>query len=112
MSDAFVWFHHNSENGRESEAFYQKLLGWGSSEGPGGMTMLAVEKGPFAATGEKYGETPAWIPFVQVTNVDAATEKAVKLGAKIVREKSRGPAGEFSVVSDPAGASIALWQKA
>jgi len=42
------------------------------------MTMLAVEKGPFAATGEKYGNTPAWIPFVQVQDVDAATATATK----------------------------------
>ncbi len=112
MSEAFVWFHHNSDNHNESKDFYGRLLGWKSSEGPGGMTMLAVEKGPFAATGEKYGDASGWIPFVQVDDVDAATKKAVKLGGTIVRDKAKGPAGEFSVVRDPSGAAIGLWQKA
>jgi predicted enzyme related to lactoylglutathione lyase len=112
MSEAFVWFHHSSEGGNESRDFYGQLLGWKSSEGPGGMTMLAVEKAPFAGTGEKYGDASGWIPFVQVDDVDAATKKAVKLGGKIVRDKAQGPAGEFSVVRDPSGAAIALWQKA
>lgn len=76
------------------------------------MTMLAVEKGPFAATGEKYGDAPGWIPFVQVDDVVAATRKATKLGGTILRDKAKGPAGEFSVVRDPSGAAIALWQKA
>jgi predicted enzyme related to lactoylglutathione lyase len=112
MSDGFVWFHHGSDDRNESKDFYAKLLGWTASEGPGGMTMLAVEKGPFAAAGEKYGDAAAWIPFVQVQDVDTATKKAVKLGGRVIREKAKGPAGEFSVVRDPGGAAIGLWQKA
>jgi uncharacterized protein len=112
MSEAFVWFHHSSEHRSQSRDFYGELLGWKSSEGPGGMTMLAVEKEPFAGTGEKYGDASGWIPFVQVDDVDAATQKAVTLGATIVKARARGPAGEFSVVRDPSGAAIALWQKA
>jgi uncharacterized protein len=111
MADAFVWFHHNSAD-RKATDFYGKLFGWAASDGPGGMTMLAVEKGPFAATGEKYGEAPGWIPFVLVQDVDAATQKALKLGATVVKDRTKGPAGDFSVVRDPSGASIALWQKA
>jgi predicted enzyme related to lactoylglutathione lyase len=36
----------------------------------------------------------------------------VSLGARLLREKSRGPAGEFTVVRDPGGAALALWKKA
>jgi hypothetical protein len=53
-----------------------------------------------------------WIPYAQVEDVDAATRKAQKLGATVLKEKTRGPAGEFSIVRDPGGAAIALWQKA
>ena len=112
MSDAFVWFHNHSNRPNESVAFYEKLLGWKPSEGPGGMTMFAGEKGPFAGLGAKDGESAGWLPYVQVVDLDAATKKAVKLGATLIKEKTRGPAGEFSVVNDPGGSPVALWQKA
>jgi predicted enzyme related to lactoylglutathione lyase len=112
MSDAFVWFHNNSNSPKEAATFYEKLLGWKPSEGPGGMTMLASEKGPFAGLAAKDGDSPGWLPYVQVSDLDAATKKAVKLGATLIKEKTRGPAGEFSVVRDPGGSPVALWQKA
>jgi predicted enzyme related to lactoylglutathione lyase len=112
MSEAFVWFYNSSDKPNESTTFYEKLLGWKPSEGPGGMTMFAGEKGPFAGLGAKDGDATGWLPYVQVDDVGAATKKAVKLGAVLVKEKTRGPAGEFSVVRDPGGAAIALWQKA
>jgi predicted enzyme related to lactoylglutathione lyase len=112
MSDAFVWFHHNSDAPQGVTGFYQQLLGWKAAPGPGGMTMLAGEQGPFAATGVKYGPAPGWIPFVEVGDVAAATRRASELGATVVQGKTRGPAGELAVISDPGGAALALWQKA
>lgn len=112
MSNAFVWFHNHSENPQDSVKFYEKLLGWKPADGPPGMTMLAGDAGPFAGVGAKEDKLSGWIPFAQVDDVDAATKRAVKLGAQLLKEKTRGPAGEFSVVRDPGGAAIALWQKA
>lgn len=115
MSSPFVWFHHNGKKPNESKQFFEKLLTFQASEGPGGMTMLAADAGPFAALGsqqDRYGDRDEWIPFVAVDDVDAATKRAVSLGASPVREKSRGPAGEFTVVRDPGGAALALWKKA
>lgn len=112
MSQAFVWFHNNSGKPAESAAFYEKLLGWKPSSGPAGMTMFAGEAGPIAGLGAKDGDEAGWLPYVSVADVDAATKKAIKLGAVLVKEKTRGPAGEFSIVRDPGGATIALWQKA
>jgi uncharacterized protein len=112
MSQAFVWFHNSSNKPNESKSFYEKLLGWAPSDGPGGMTLFAGEKGPFAGLGGTDHDTPGWLPYVAVADVDEATKTAVKLGATLVKEKTRGPAGEFSVVRDPGGAQIALWQRA
>ena len=84
--------------------------------GPGaGMTMLAVEESPFAAIGAKqdrYGDHDEWVPFVAVDDVEAATKRALSLGATLLRENTRGPAGEFTVVRDPGGAALGLWKKA
>lgn len=115
MSSPFVWFHNNGKKPNETKAFLEALFNLQSSEGPGGMTMLAMSAGPFAALGSKedrYGDRDEWIPFVAVDDVDAATKRAVALGASLVREKSRGPAGEFAVIRDPGGAALALWKKA
>ena len=111
MSQPFVWFHNQSENPSDSRAFYEKLLGWKSAEGPGGMTMFAGPSGPFAAVGSKE-QAGGWIPYAEVDDVDTATEKAKKLGASVLQNKTRGPAGDFCIVRDPGGAAVALWQKA
>jgi predicted enzyme related to lactoylglutathione lyase len=115
MSSPFVWFHHNGNKPNETKTFLESLLSFQASDGPGGMTMLAAGAGPFAALGNKqdrYGDRDEWIPFAAVEDVDAATKRAVALGASLLREKTRGPAGEFTVVRDPGGAAIALWKKA
>jgi predicted enzyme related to lactoylglutathione lyase len=115
MASPFVWFHHNGKKSKETQKFFESLFAWKGSEGPPGMTMLVQEAAPFAALGskqERYGDRDEWIPFVAVDDVDAATARAVSSGATLVREKRRGPAGEFSVVRDPGGAALALWKKA
>jgi len=112
MSRAFVWFHNNSDKPKESKSFYEKLLSWKASDGPAGMTIFAGDQGPFAGLGTNDGEATGWLPYAQVDDVDAATKQALKLGATLLKKKTRGPAGEFSVVRDPGGSAIALWQKA
>lgn len=111
----FVWFHHNGTKSNDTKRFYEGLCAWKASEGPGEMTVLATDGGPFAALGSKkdrYGDRDEWIPFVAVDDVDQATTRALSLGAVLLREKTRGPAGEFAVVRDPGGAALALWKKA
>jgi hypothetical protein len=48
---------------------------------------------------------------VQVGDVAAATEKAKALGAKVVKDVSvvEG-AGRFSIITDPTGAMLGLWE--
>lgn len=110
MSEAFVWFHNSSEKPSNSVKFYESLLGWKRTDGPPGLTMLGGDNGPFAAVGDEQGAL-GWVPYAQVEDVDAATKKAQKLGATVIAAKARGPAGEFTIVRDPGGATVALWQK-
>jgi uncharacterized protein len=110
---AFVWFHNHNLKPSESAGFYERLLGWKPAAGPPGMTMLAATEAPFAGLGDTDAGTGAgWVPFVQVDDVEAASARALKLGATMVKPKTRGPAGEFTIVRDPGGAAFALWQKA
>jgi predicted enzyme related to lactoylglutathione lyase len=112
MPNEFAWFHNGSDKPSESVAFYEKLLGWKSADGPPGMTMLARDAAPFAAVMPRKGNVSGWVPYVQVDDVAAATKRAVKLGAELLEDQTRGPAGIYSVVRDPGGATVALWQKA
>lgn len=115
MTSPFVWFHHNGKTPNETRRFLESLLAFQASDGPGGITMLAAGAGPFAALGsedDRYGERDEWIPFVAVEDVDAAAKRAVALGASLLRERTRGPAGEFAIVRDPGGAALGLWKKA
>jgi uncharacterized protein len=53
----------------------------------------------------------AWMPYVLVDDVTAATAKAKSLGATVVKDVTEvTEAGYFSVVIDPTGAAIGLWQ--
>ncbi len=112
MMSTFVWFHNGSDNPSESVAFYEKLLDWRGSDGPPGMTMLARDGAPFAAVMARKGPVGGWVPYIQVDDVAAATKRAAKLGGEVLEDATRGPAGTYSVVRDPGGALVALWQKA
>jgi predicted enzyme related to lactoylglutathione lyase len=52
-----------------------------------------------------------WLAYVLVDNVAAATEKAKSLGATVKRgiTEVKGM-GSFSILADPTGAAIALWE--
>ena len=112
MSNAFVWHHNGSEIPADSAKFYEKLLGWTASQGPGGMVMLGQGAAPFAAIAPKKGKVGGWVPYVQVDDVATSTQRAVQFGAQLLEDQVRGPAGVYSVVRDPGGALVALWQKA
>jgi predicted enzyme related to lactoylglutathione lyase len=112
MASAFVWFHNGSDKPAESITFYEKVLGWAPSDGPNGMVTLGQGGPPFAALARKQGKVGGWIPYVQVEDVGAATRSAVQHGAELLEDNVRGPAGVYSVVRDPGGALLALWQKA
>ena len=52
-----------------------------------------------------------WMAYVLVEDVTVSTKKAVSLGAKVVKEVTEVPGmGWFSVITDPAGAALGLWQ--
>jgi predicted enzyme related to lactoylglutathione lyase len=112
MTNPFVWFHNGSEKPAEVVQFYEKLLDWKSSEGPGGMRMLSGEAGPFAGIAPKDAARQGWVPYVQVDDVGRATERAMNLGASVAQTRTSGPAGDYTIIKDPGGATLALWQKA
>ena len=53
---------------------------------------------------------PVWLPYVEVDRVDEVTDRAGRLGARVLLEPREGPAGWRSVVATPEGGEIAFWQ--
>jgi predicted enzyme related to lactoylglutathione lyase len=52
-----------------------------------------------------------WLPYVGVDDIKASTAKAKSLGAKVIVDVREVPGyGQMSVLSDPTGATIALWE--
>jgi predicted enzyme related to lactoylglutathione lyase len=51
-----------------------------------------------------------WLPYVEVPEIVAATERARRLGATVLLAPREGPAGWRSVVRAPAAGELAFWQ--
>ena len=93
--------------------FYTRLFGWRAERiDVGSASYLALELGDGIEGGvvERDAERALWLPYVEVADVDATTERACELGGAVLLEPREGPAGWRSVVAAPAGAEIALWQ--
>ena len=113
MPAKFMWFDLGVKNTTAAGEFYAQLLGWpitpAADAGPYRGWIIDGEQ-PWAGVVEADDATAGnWVPYVQVDDLDGATEKAAALGATIVQERSEGPAGTAVTIADPAGALLALW---
>lgn len=94
-------------------SFYTGLCGWQPEHirTPFG-TYVALPLSPELGGGivECPTPRPLWLPYVEVDRIDAMTERAHELGARVLLEPREGPAGWRSVVAAPGAGEIALWQ--
>jgi predicted enzyme related to lactoylglutathione lyase len=97
-----------------ARALCAKLCGWRSEqiETPSG-SYIAIGLGRHLGGGivECGTDRATWLPYVEVTRIDEATELARRLGASILLEPREGPAGWRSVISTREAGEIALWQQ-
>jgi predicted enzyme related to lactoylglutathione lyase len=92
--------------------FYAGLCGWRPQEVEAdGCSYLSLDLGAVGGGVVECGTSrPLWLPYVEVGEIAAATERAQGLGAALLLEPREGPSGWRSVVSVPDGAEVALWQ--
>jgi predicted enzyme related to lactoylglutathione lyase len=93
--------------------FYTELCGWRPERVHAAeKTYLAMEMGGGLGGGivECPTTRPLWLPYVEVGEIGAATDRARRLGAAVLLEPREGPAGWRSVVRGAAGGEIAFWQ--
>ena len=117
MGNPFVHVELQTQDLGKAKKFYQGLFDWRLEDVPGippmGYTMVHVGEG----TGGGMMKCPVsgapsqWLPYILVDDVKASTKKAKGLGAKVVQDVTEVPNyGWFSVVADPTGATVGLWQ--
>ena len=103
---------HTGNLGR-AVAFYGGLCGWRAErieEPSGSYLALALGRGLGGGIVECPIARPLWLPYVEVPEIAAATNRAQALGASILLSPREGPRGWRSVVATPAGGEIAFWQ--
>jgi hypothetical protein len=96
-----------------ASALYAELCGWEPERvrtPTGEYVALRLGRAMGGGIVECATHHPLWLPYVEVAEIGAATERARALGANVALEPREGPAGWRSVVSTDAGGELAFWQ--
>jgi predicted enzyme related to lactoylglutathione lyase len=97
----------------QARALYAELCGWRPEQietRSGSYLFLELGDGFGGGIVECGTPHPLWLPYVEVSEIGEATDRAGKLGASLLLEPREGPAGWRSVVVTPCGGEIAFWQ--
>ncbi len=114
MANQFIHVELKTSNSERAKKFYSQLFDWQWEYMPAmKYTMIKTDKGVAGGMWQDKKNPSMWMPYVLVDDVAVATQKAKKLGAKVLKEVTEVPgAGWMSVVSDPTGAVIGMWKPA
>lgn len=116
MANPFVHVELNTTDVNKAKAFYGSLFDWKLEDVPmpgGSYTLIKVGEGTGGGIMKHPvpGAPSAWLAYVAVDDVAAATKKAKSMGATIMKDVTEVmDMGSFSVLIDPTGAALALWQ--
>ena len=114
MANPFVHVELMTTDVGKSKEFYQSLFNWKLEDVPG-MDYTIINVGEGTGGGMMRVPMPempsSWMAYVLVDDLAASTAKARSLGATICKEITEVPGmGSFSVMVDPTGAALAMWQ--
>jgi uncharacterized protein len=116
MPNPFVHAESNTTDTAKAKTFYGQLFGWKLTDialRVGTYTMIDVGEGTGGGIMQQVipGASSAWMPYVLVDDIKAATAQAKALGASIMKDVDEVPdMGRLSIIEDPTGAMLGLWQ--
>jgi len=116
---ALSWNELNTRDPEGAKAFYGAVFGWDFEDvefpgGAGTYTTISLGENPVGgilnmAERGVPEEIPAhWQVYFAVEDTDAAVEQAKQRGGSVMVEPMEVPAGRFSILLDPHGASFAV----
>jgi predicted enzyme related to lactoylglutathione lyase len=116
MANPFVYLELSTPDLAKAKEFYSKLFHWTITDNDmgGGMvySMFKPDDGPGGGMFTMPGAPTAWLAYVGVDDINAATAQATALEAKVLRGPQEVSGhGWMTVLTDPTGATIALWQQ-
>ncbi len=117
MANPFVHVELSTTDVDKARSFYGSLFDWKLADMPmgegGAYTMIDVGEGTGGGIMQHPvpGAPSMWMAYVIVDDLAAATNKARSLGATVLKDATEVPGyGAFSVIADPTGATLGLWQ--
>jgi len=116
MANPFVHCELATHDVAKAKTFYSKLFDWKLEDMPmpdGTYTLINVGEGTGGGMMKHpMPNAPAlWMPYVLVEDVHVATKKVRDLGGTVMRDVTEVPnMGWFSILVDPTGAHLGLWQ--
>jgi uncharacterized protein len=114
----FVWFEHVSNDAGRAQSFYADVLGWKARPFPtkdAGYEMIFTGDTDDTMIGgytrPRRDQTPHWISYVSVDDVDATAKVATQNGGTLVEPPSDLPGvGRMARIADPQGAQICVFK--
>lgn len=113
----FCWENLSSTDPDRAIAFWQKVVGWGTTRMGENPTPLFTRKVDgkdveLASVGPApEGSHSSWATFVAVDHVKAALDKCRGLGGKVLLERTEIPqVGAFGIIEDPTGAALFVFE--
>jgi predicted enzyme related to lactoylglutathione lyase len=112
---AFTWSELATADLAKSKAFYSSAFGWGWG-GSDEYAEAQVGGRTIGGVAPRRPDMPAdvpdfWLIYFGAADIDADTEKAIRLGASVLTPRTEIPGtGSFSVLADPQGATFALFK--
>ena len=118
MANPFVHVELMANDVGKAKSFYGKLFDWKLEDmstpatPDHAYTMIKVGDGTGGGLMKNPipGAPSAWLAYVLVDDVKAATSKAKSLGGNVMKDRTEVPGmGWFSIITDPTGAMLGLW---
>ena len=114
----FAWYELTTTDVEAAKAFYTDVMGWVAQDvSAPGRTYVLFTTGTALVSGlmdlpesaRKTGAKPCWIGYVEVNDVDAATDRIKRIGGAVQVPPTDVPnISRFSVFTDPQAATLAL----
>jgi predicted enzyme related to lactoylglutathione lyase len=115
----FVWYDLMTSDPDAAVGFYDKVIGWGTTQWEGSAmpyTMWTAGETPIGGVMEMpqevvdAGAPPHWIAYIGTPDVDATVSQAEKLGGHVLKAAMDIPTvGRFAVLADPQGAVFCVF---